>query len=897
MDPSRSSPETTASLQLSFWETLFSFGGIHASGSDATSTSASRRNSSGVAAGSGEAAASSPQRFTIKELSRLHDTLARHPVINENNRDLLVETLRAIAELMIWGDQHEPSFFDFFLENQTLAHFKRILNQCGRRWGGVAVQLLQTLSILTQNLRSDVAIFYLFSQNHINDIITHRFDFAQEEVRDYYISFLKTISLKLNLQTVQFFFVTRDGSSRRQFPLYTEAIRFFRHEESMVRAAVRTLTLNVYSIPEEGVRTFVLEDPSVSGYFGNLSSFLAEQCAYLHMLVPDLHERVASGEVDRHLQGRIEDVLVEISDLLYYSNDILCLGVAGIATELSERLWDSLSEPILFGPLLASLTKPLDGEGVASTALCALYTCTRVMHLVNHPPLLNRVAARLCLTSGDVDEGVEQRITQASDDRSAMSSSPGEGGEHELMERALKDLALNNRRSEDGNEESGANGRDDNGGDGNNNAASGRHAGEEDAAPHLKCCQSALLHHLRGTDLALTTGVVDVLTCLAMCKNVSASILELAGLLPRHRRRRNRLLDELMKEDSSDEPLPILKRRGEFADALVEVLCQARARRIPSAVCCQVGWLLYTVLPPKGEAAQLDDAQCERLRRTFDAECDELRKELDGAWCDAIVPIIRRDWSPLRDLLLRDDATRRRLERDASTSSTLLVTGDGARPAGGMLSAGGSSDAPETTSRESHPLGRALVTRARHVIILRQVLELLGTGSIAQTPPLRPNEDGDSVEEMRTGDRIACRVAFSRGAERSVYLAHAGNDLVLVDDAGATLANAPLAGAGATLDRAHPSWLHLRVRVPMAHVVRVDDATSTSTSTSTSSLVPLNEIGSRGSSSKPIVDGRWTLAFGDDDAARSALESIGEKSAIMRARCAEALEGVFASPP
>ena len=31
------------------------------------------------------------------------------------------------------------------------------------------------------------------------------------------------------------------------FPLYTEAIKFFNHEESMIRVAVRTLTLNVFS--------------------------------------------------------------------------------------------------------------------------------------------------------------------------------------------------------------------------------------------------------------------------------------------------------------------------------------------------------------------------------------------------------------------------------------------------------------------------------------------------------------------------------------------------------------------------------------------------------------------------------------------------------------------------
>lgn len=31
------------------------------------------------------------------------------------------------------------------------------------------------------------------------------------------------------------------------FPLYTEAIKLFHHEESMVRIAVRTITLSVYN--------------------------------------------------------------------------------------------------------------------------------------------------------------------------------------------------------------------------------------------------------------------------------------------------------------------------------------------------------------------------------------------------------------------------------------------------------------------------------------------------------------------------------------------------------------------------------------------------------------------------------------------------------------------------
>lgn len=65
---------------------------------------------------------------------------------------------------------------------------------------------MQTLSMLIHNIRSEVAVFYLFSNNHINDIVALRFDFEDDELLGYYINLLKTIALKLNKSTVQFFF-------------------------------------------------------------------------------------------------------------------------------------------------------------------------------------------------------------------------------------------------------------------------------------------------------------------------------------------------------------------------------------------------------------------------------------------------------------------------------------------------------------------------------------------------------------------------------------------------------------------------------------------------------------------------------------------------------------------
>lgn len=54
-------------------------------------------------------------------------------------------------------------------------------------------QVLQTLSILIANIRSQTNIFYLFSNNYINELITTPFDFDDDEIIGYYINLLKAI--------------------------------------------------------------------------------------------------------------------------------------------------------------------------------------------------------------------------------------------------------------------------------------------------------------------------------------------------------------------------------------------------------------------------------------------------------------------------------------------------------------------------------------------------------------------------------------------------------------------------------------------------------------------------------------------------------------------------------
>jgi len=155
------------------------------------------------------------KEYKMEHLRELYAFLTRNLVVTEANRAAVVETVREISEYMIYGDQNDAKMFDFFLEHNPMTCLQRILEQPANRHGEMAKQVLQTLGIIFQNVRSQQGIYYLFSNNHINAIIDLDYGLDDDEVLALYVTLLKNISLKLNASTVQFFFDT-SGKRRQQ---------------------------------------------------------------------------------------------------------------------------------------------------------------------------------------------------------------------------------------------------------------------------------------------------------------------------------------------------------------------------------------------------------------------------------------------------------------------------------------------------------------------------------------------------------------------------------------------------------------------------------------------------------------------------------------------------------
>lgn len=66
----------------------------------------------------------------------------------------------------------------------------------------VKSQVIQTVSILVQNVRNETSLYYLLSNNYINELISiplgNYVSEVLEELMPTYISFLKTLALRLS---------------------------------------------------------------------------------------------------------------------------------------------------------------------------------------------------------------------------------------------------------------------------------------------------------------------------------------------------------------------------------------------------------------------------------------------------------------------------------------------------------------------------------------------------------------------------------------------------------------------------------------------------------------------------------------------------------------------------
>jgi protein CLEC16A len=156
----------------------------------------------------------------------------------EKHEEQSKEVIQYIIEYLIYGDKHDPNIFDLFCEYNFMNEFIYLSNMNNRTMN---LQIIKSFSVLILNMTNTTTLYYIFSNNFINQIISNDYEKYDDEFVSYYVNFIKSLSLKIDTTTVQFFFHKQVNS----FPLLQSALKMYNHTDPMIKNVVRNIVLTV----------------------------------------------------------------------------------------------------------------------------------------------------------------------------------------------------------------------------------------------------------------------------------------------------------------------------------------------------------------------------------------------------------------------------------------------------------------------------------------------------------------------------------------------------------------------------------------------------------------------------------------------------------------------------
>eukprot|EP00347_Sterkiella_histriomuscorum_P015039 403358539 len=285
--------------------------------------------------------------------------------IDERNQLFIVEVIRNLSEFVVYSEKFKKNYFDIFCEKNTLESFVKILNMNNRF---ANMQLIQTN--------------YILSHPFLNKLISFNFNFYDEELVDVYISFLKSLALQINNDTIRFFFNQRFNN----FPLFAIAIQFYNHPEMMVRNAIRIITLTIFKLNDEQINS-LLSDLPFCYFFPNLACYFKDKILELEQShIPKQSENNKSNS-----QEQLNSYVEELQDLMEFMQEIFEVDNQVINDMLANCLLHYCYLPVVLGSLVSVSQKPLISINTAQ------YTLIQTFMNLKYQPLINTIVASLLL--------------------------------------------------------------------------------------------------------------------------------------------------------------------------------------------------------------------------------------------------------------------------------------------------------------------------------------------------------------------------------------------------------------------------------------------------------------------------------------------------------------------
>ena len=186
----------------------------------------------------------------------------------KKNEKTIIAAISEIESYLLFSSKTDSlDFFDMFCEENYLKEYIRLLSLNNKE---ISLAILNSINILILNISNNQFLYYFFSSQIVNSIISS--SFQEHEYITYQINFIKSLSLKITKDTLYFFL----DKNKNKCPLIAKTLTLYNMNDPMVRNVVRTIILTMLRIEDVNLRNFLVSFP-VNVYYVNVIFMLKEK--------------------------------------------------------------------------------------------------------------------------------------------------------------------------------------------------------------------------------------------------------------------------------------------------------------------------------------------------------------------------------------------------------------------------------------------------------------------------------------------------------------------------------------------------------------------------------------------------------------------------------------------
>lgn len=267
-----------------------------------------------------------------------------------NNESTYNEVIQTTVDFLIYGEKEDNySIFEYntniishrtFCELNFMGEFLYMFSHSNNR--DIILHIIKAFALLILTLTDKRSIYYLFSHNCFNQILNSHFEDYGDDFLSYYVNFIKSLALKIDMTTITFFFYPKTN----KFPLLESTLRIYNYPDPMIQNVVKNIFLTCLRLNHELIYKYLCSLPSVT-YF----CFLA---CRLRDITISLNSTIIKNDqsCDDNAFYDSKCILDDIVDEILYLQDIFSLKIIQINHILINCLFYYWLLPFIYRGLL-----------------------------------------------------------------------------------------------------------------------------------------------------------------------------------------------------------------------------------------------------------------------------------------------------------------------------------------------------------------------------------------------------------------------------------------------------------------------------------------------------------------------------------------------------------------